>query len=76
MILRNYKYPFVLLQGVLSCCVAGLIQADPVDERHGAVHEDITRAVDFEGGITVTAQHANDNAVDDVELPIDFPLII
>ena len=65
MIARNHKNALVLLQGILSCCVANQIQAEPVDERHGAVHEDIARAVEFDGGITLTAQHADDNAVDD-----------
>jgi hypothetical protein len=46
---------------LLGCDVAW---ADPTDERHGAVHDGFVKGVEFEGGVTVTAQHADDSAVD------------
>ncbi len=56
----------VAMQGLLLLtCGAHLAWADEVDERHGAVHEDAARGVEFEGGFTATAQHADDSAVDD-----------
>lgn len=65
MVARSYKNAFALLHVVMAWGVAGSILADPVDERHGAVQMKHMRAIEFEGGVTITAQHAGDAAMDD-----------
>lgn len=62
---RSLRQLFIAMQSAGLLCGGGAAMADEVDERHGAVHDGEKRAVAFEGGITVTVQHADDNAVDE-----------
>lgn len=62
---RSLKQWCVAMQSAALLCGIGAVMADEVDARHGAVHDGVKRAVEFEGGVTATAQHADDSAVDD-----------